>query len=149
MTFEHGDARPFRRGNDVSPFPGALEKRFAGPDDAVGAVEVRDDLAAPPDVVAERDRVDAAPRAAVGELRRDAHAVRDVLAVRDAEVDVELVASEAKALLDRLAARRADDVGDEEKPQLAAERRGGVDLRCPRGSPSRSCIARATAARRR
>ena len=45
-------------------------------------------------------------------------AVRDVLAVRDAEVDLELLEQRRQALLDRLTTRGADDVGDEQDAQL-------------------------------
>jgi hypothetical protein len=43
-------------------------------------------------VVAERDRVGPGGKEAIGQLRRDADPVRDVLAVDDADIRIELVA---------------------------------------------------------
>ena len=60
-------------------------------------LEVRRDLRAPPRVVAERDRVGAGGEQLVGEPRRDPDAVGGVLAVDDADVDLELVAQVAAA----------------------------------------------------
>jgi hypothetical protein len=68
-------------------------------------------------VVAERDHVCAAREQLVRDLRRDPRAVRRVLAVEDAEVDVELVPQPRQPLLDDPAPRNAEDVGDEEDPQ--------------------------------
>jgi hypothetical protein len=77
-------------------------------------------------VVPERDDVRARAQEPVRELRRDAGAVRDVLAVDDREVRAELVAQRRKPLLDCAPARDAEDVGEEEKSQFrtseAAER---------------------------
>ena len=56
----------------------------------------------------------------LGELRGQAAPVGGVLAVHDAEVDAELVPQAREALLDRAAAGRAEDVGDEEEPQGSA-----------------------------
>jgi hypothetical protein len=77
-------------------------------------------------VVAERDHVGARAEQTVGELRRDAGPVRDVLAVDDAEIGLELVAERGEAVLDGAAPGDAEDVGEEEDSQLrtsaAAER---------------------------
>jgi hypothetical protein len=61
------------------------------PDDALGRLEVGADLAAAPDVVAERDRVGTRREQPVGQARRDPGPVGDVLAVDDAEVDAVLL----------------------------------------------------------
>jgi hypothetical protein len=53
----------------------------------------------------------------VGELRRDADAVGEVLAVEDAEVGAQLLAQAAQSLFDRTPARDADDVGNEKDSQ--------------------------------
>jgi hypothetical protein len=68
-------------------------------------------------VVAERDRVGPQLEQLLRELRRDPDAVGDVLAVDDAEVDVELLAQRGKALFERAPAGEADDVGDEQEDQ--------------------------------
>ena len=69
-------------------------------------------------MVAERDDVGARGEQAFGELRRDAGAVGDVLAVDDADVGVELVAQPRQSLLDRAPPRKAEDVGEEEDSQF-------------------------------
>ena len=61
------------------------------PQDGAIGVEVLVDLALVPDVVAARDHVDAAAQQLLGEARGEAHAGRDVLAVRDHEIDVPLM----------------------------------------------------------
>jgi hypothetical protein len=68
-------------------------------------------------VVAERDRVDAVREQLLRDLRRQPDAVRRVLAVRDADVDAELVPQPAQPLLERASPGNADDVGDEEEDQ--------------------------------
>ena len=68
-------------------------------------------------MVAERDRVDSHPEELIGEPRRDADAVRGVLAVHDAGVDLEVGAHGLQALVERPPPGGADDVGDEEDPQ--------------------------------
>ena len=67
-------------------------------------------------MVAERERVRAGGKEAFGESRRDADAVRDVLAVDDAGVDVEALAQVGQQRLDRVAAGATDDVADEQEP---------------------------------
>jgi hypothetical protein len=68
-------------------------------------------------VVAERENVGAGSEQPVGEPRRDPRSVGDVLAVDDAEVDVELVAERPEPFLDRAPSRRPEDVGDEKDLQ--------------------------------
>jgi hypothetical protein len=69
-------------------------------------------------VVAEGDDVGARAQQPVGELRRDPGAVGDVLAVDDAQIDVELLAQPGQSLVDRTATRRAEDVCEENDPQF-------------------------------
>src|SRR5262249_30333794 len=78
---------------------------------------VRRDLAPPPGVIPERDHIRPGAEYRVRELRCDPDAVRDVLAVDDAEVDVALVANRAKVFLDRPSSGAAEHIGDEEDPQ--------------------------------
>jgi hypothetical protein len=68
-------------------------------------------------VVAERDHVGTGRQQPLGEARRDPGPVGDVLAVDDAEVDALLLLQPGQALLDRLPACGAEDVGDEEDSQ--------------------------------
>ncbi len=127
-----------------------------GPDDALGARQVRVDLLPPPGVIAERDHVRAGGEEPLGELRRDPHAVGDVLAVQDAEADAVLLPQVAQARLDGVAAGRADHVSDEEDPQRVTEsrawppdaprasrcsRRPGCGGRVPGTGPSRGRAA--------
>jgi hypothetical protein len=70
-------------------------------------------------VVAEREHVGPRGEQPLGEARRDPGAVRDVLAVDNAEAGVQLVLEPGEAFLDRGTARRAEDVGDEEDLQAA------------------------------
>jgi hypothetical protein len=68
-------------------------------------------------VVAERDRVGAGGEDLLRQLRRQAYAVRSVLSIDNADVDVELVSEARQTLLEDAAARMPDDVGDEEEDQ--------------------------------
>ncbi len=68
-------------------------------------------------MVPEREHVDAGREQLVGELGRDPDPVRGVLAVGDAEVDVELFTQRRQPLLDRADTRPAVYVGDEENSQ--------------------------------
>jgi hypothetical protein len=70
-------------------------------------------------VVAERDHVGAGGEQPLGELRRDARSVGDVLAVDDADVGAELVAQARQPLLDGPPPGDAEDVGEEEDSQLS------------------------------
>jgi hypothetical protein len=68
-------------------------------------------------VVPEREHVRPRGKELVGQARRQPRPVGGVLAVDDAEADAELIAQPGEARLDRLAARRPEDVRDEEDPQ--------------------------------
>jgi hypothetical protein len=68
-------------------------------------------------VVAEREDVGARGQQAFGQPRRQPDAVGGVLAVDGAEVDVELLPQPGQPVLDRAAARRPEDVRDEEELQ--------------------------------
>ena len=69
-------------------------------------------------MVAERDRVRPGREQHLGEPRGDSHPVGDVLAVDDADVDLEPLAEARQQALDRVAAGPADDVADEEDAHL-------------------------------
>jgi hypothetical protein len=69
-------------------------------------------------VVTQRDHVGAGREQLLGELRSDAGAVGDVLAVDDADVRLELVAQPGQAFFDRAPAGDAEDIREEEKSQL-------------------------------
>jgi len=102
---------------DGPPAPRRCSREVRGPDHAVGAREVGRDLLPPPDVVAERDHVRAGREQLVRELRRDPDTVRDVLPVRDHEVQVELFPQPWQPLLDRPQTGPAVHVRDEEDLQ--------------------------------
>ena len=68
-------------------------------------------------MVPEREHVGAGGEQPVGEPRRDPGAVGHVLAVHDAEVDVELLAQPGQPLLYRPTAGRPEDVPYEEEVQ--------------------------------
>ena len=114
---DHGDARPVAGRRDGQAAAGSLGGEVRRPDEPLAAGEVGDDLAPPPGVVPEREHVDARREQLVGELGRDPDAVGGVLAVGDAEVDVELLAQPRQPLLDRAETRAAVHVGDEEDSQ--------------------------------
>ena len=65
-------------------------------------------------MVPERDRVCAGGEEAVCQLGGDSDPIRDVLAVDDAECDVELRPQGGQPILECLATGAADDVADEE-----------------------------------
>jgi hypothetical protein len=101
--------------HEPSPRGGGAEVRR--PHDPLGAFEVVVDLAPAPDVIAEREDVGSRREQPLRQPRRDPGAVRDVLAVDDAEARVQLLLEPRETLLDRGTARRAEDVGDEEDLQ--------------------------------
>jgi hypothetical protein len=68
-------------------------------------------------VIAEREHVGSGREQPLGQPRRDPGAVGDVLAVDDAEADVQLLLQRPETLLERGAAGGAEDVGDEEDLQ--------------------------------
>jgi hypothetical protein len=70
-------------------------------------------------VVARRDHVGARGEELLGELGGQADAVGGVLAVDDAEVDLELVLELGQTVRDGPPAGRPEDVTDEEDLQLA------------------------------
>ena len=115
---EHGDldAVPrFDDGEAVARSPAAGVRRT---DHRLALLEVAGDAAAAVRVVAERDHVGARREQPVGELRGDAGAVGDVLAVDDADVGVELLAQRGQAFLDGAPAGDAEDICEEEKSQF-------------------------------
>jgi hypothetical protein len=69
-------------------------------------------------VVAESDDVGARGKQPIGELRGDACAVGDVLAVDDADVRAELVAQAGQASFDCAPAGDAEDIREEEESQF-------------------------------
>jgi hypothetical protein len=71
-------------------------------------------------VVAERERVRSGREQLLGELRRDPGSVGRVLAVDDADVDVELVAQPGQPFLDGPPAGAPEDVAEEEDLQWRA-----------------------------
>ena len=98
---------PFAVGTTTVAASRVLREVFAGRTTRSDDSRYGADLAAAECVVSERDRVDAHAEELVGEPRRDADAVRGVLAVHDARVDLELRAQRAQALVERLAVRGA------------------------------------------
>ena len=72
----------------------------------------------PPDVVAGRDHVGARGEDLLRELGGQADSVGGVLAVDDAEVDLQLVAQLGQPVRDGPPAGRPEDVSDEEDLQL-------------------------------
>jgi hypothetical protein len=105
--------------------PGREPARVGRPDYALARGEILGDAAAPVRVVAERDDVGAGLEQLVRELAGDSRAVRDVLAVDDAEVGTELLAQTWEPLLDCAATRNSEDVGEKEKLQLRTSRDAG------------------------
>jgi hypothetical protein len=91
-----------------------VPREVGRPDDPIAALEVRQELAARPGVVAEGQDVGAGGEQLLGELRRQPAPVGRVLGVDDAEVGAELVAERGEAFLQRAAPGRPEDVGDEE-----------------------------------
>jgi len=79
-------------------------------------------------VIAERDHVCSCAQQALGELRRDAGAVRDVLAVDDADVRAELVAQAWQPRLDRVPASDAENVGEEKNSQFSTSDAAGCSV---------------------
>jgi hypothetical protein len=116
---DHGQARAVRARDDPEAAPGCERGRVRRSQDAVGRVEVGGDLGPAERVVAEGDRVDSGREQAVGQAGRDPDPVRDVLPVRDADVDPEVCAQRRQALLERLPAGGSDDIGDEQNAQGA------------------------------
>ena len=74
--------------DDREPAPRRAHPEVRGPDDAVGAVEVRHDLAPSPDVVTEGEHVRARRQKPIGKAGSHARSVGHVLGVDDAEADL-------------------------------------------------------------
>jgi hypothetical protein len=98
--------------DDDQLLAGRAPRQVRGAHDAIALLQVRDDLAAAPDVIAERDRVGARLEHLVRELRRDPDAVGEVLAVEDAEAGAQLLLQRRQAFFHRTPAGHADDVGN-------------------------------------
>ena len=99
-------------------------------------------LLPPPGVVAQRDRVRAGSEQSVRELRGDADAVGDVLAVDDAGRRVVLLTEAGEPILERFSPGPSDDVSDEEDVQGSDPAAGCTSMATllPR---ARACLARA------
>ncbi len=131
------------------PCAGRLARQVRRADHALGLGEVRGNLHPPPDVIAERDHVGACGENSIRELRGQSGPVGRVLAVHDAEIDLELLLQAREPLLDRASARRAEHVREKEDlhregdsevpgPPLAAAGAGEAGLRPARAAPARS-----------
>jgi len=113
---QHGDRRPVPGLDHRQPVAGRRRLEVGGAHDRRRGGEVRPDLLPPPRVVAERERVRARREQPLRQPRRDPDAVRDVLPVDYADVDLETLAQPRQQALDRIAAGSPDDVADEEDP---------------------------------
>ena len=151
---DHRDRRAVGRRRDRERPAGRAGGDVRRPDHAFRGSEVRADVVARPDVVAERDHVGAGREQLVGELRRDPAPVGRVLAVDDAERRRRAPrAARAGAPRPRSARpcrRRRRERG------FARAARSSAEARSPRSAPrSRrgcrrpACTARARAARPR
>jgi len=109
-------------GNDCQAPSRSVLRRVCGTDDSVRSFDIGADLRSPERVVPERDCIRPCGQEAVREARRDADPVGGVLAVHDADVDLEVGAQRRQKRLHRAAARSTHHVGDEEDAQ-------GVELR--------------------
>ena len=105
--------------DDREPASGCVPRQIRRPDHPLALLEVGADPVAAPHVVPERDHVGTRAEQLVGELRRDPRAVRDVLAVQNAEVRAELFAQSAQPLLDRTTPGRAEHVGNKQNSQFS------------------------------
>ena len=83
--------------------------------DTIARLQVRLEVALVEDVVPRRDEVDPGREHLVGGLRGEAETARRIFAIRDRRLDVVLFANERNATFERVTARRADDVTDQEK----------------------------------
>jgi hypothetical protein len=110
------DAVP--RLHDGEPVTGRPRAGVRRADHGLAAREILADPVAAVRVIAERDDVCAGGEQLVRELRRDARAVGDVLAVDDADVGVELRAQGVQPFLDGTPPGDAEDVREKEESQL-------------------------------
>src|SRR5256885_587993 len=112
------ELRSVARSDEREPSARSALRHVRRPDYPLALLQVRNDLAATPGVVAEGDRVDPRREHLVGELGRDADAVREVLAVEDAKIRAQLLAQRWEPLLDCAPAWHADRVRDEENSHV-------------------------------
>jgi hypothetical protein len=114
---DDGRGLPAGRRDDGEALPWRSVAEVGRAKHAVARLEQRNEVPMPPHVVPRRDDVCPGGKELVGELLRQAHAVRGVLAVDDAEVGFELLAKAGEVTLDCPAPGRAEDVADEEDLQ--------------------------------
>jgi hypothetical protein len=103
--------------DDRDPIARSLRAGVRGTDHALARGEVGGDPAAAVRVITERDDVGSGAEQLVGELGRDARAVRGVLAVDDRDIDLVPLAQRRKLLLDGATTRDAEDIRKEEDLQ--------------------------------
>jgi hypothetical protein len=114
---DDGRRSPVGRPDDGEALPWRTVAEVGRAKHAVARLEQWNEVPMPPHVVARRHDVSPGGKEFVGELLRQAYAVRGVLAVDDAEIGFELVAKAGEVTLDRPAPGRAEDVADEEDLQ--------------------------------
>ena len=115
--------------HDAEPAAGRVPREVRRADHALGAARGTGRSPPPPDVVAQRDHVGAggeelARRASASAPRRRRRSRRSRRRSRRRAPR----AAPGRRCLDRAAARRAEDVGDEEDPQGIEQRRRGVHV---------------------
>ena len=110
---DHAQARPVAL-DHAAAVPGLGAQEVRRPQDPLLLVEVGVDLAVAVGVVAQRDHVDARGEELLGDLGRDPEPAGGVLAVDDDEVRRVRVAQAGQQPEQGPAARRPDDVADEE-----------------------------------
>ena len=101
-------------GDHTRSVPRLSAQEIRRPQDSRLVVEVGVDLALPVGVVAERDHVDPGGEHLVGELRRDADAPGDVLAVDDHEIRLMALTQRRQQTEQGPFAEPPDDVSDEQ-----------------------------------
>jgi hypothetical protein len=112
LEVDDGDGFARARVDDGETASGTRE--VGRPHDAVARLEQGNDVAVTPDVVAGRQDVGARGEQLLGKLCGYAHAVRDVLAVHDAKVRLELVTKLGEARLDGPSAGWPEHVSEKE-----------------------------------
>ena len=123
------------RGSFIDAVAGNAGLEVGGAQDAAGAfvavggdrVEVVDQFALVPDVVAGGENVGAQVEDFLGNLRGDAEAAGGVFGVDDGEVDGVRLADVADVLADDFASRAAEDVADEKDVQGVLRVRTSLD----------------------
>ena len=111
---QHRHRRPVPRRHRQHPAARQRAQVVGGTHHPLRRREVGARAVAAPRVVAERQAVDARRQQARAQPRRDARAAGHVLAVRQHEVEVELVAQRGHVPLDGVEAGIAEDVAEEE-----------------------------------